>query len=56
MIAVKDYAIHNFKFSSLASHIVEGNKNSISLAERVGYKIKKEEIIDNKKFIIYFHI
>ena len=55
-IAVKDYAIHNFKFSSLASHIVEGNKNSISLAERVGYKIKKEEIIDNKKFIIYFHI
>ena len=55
-IAVKDYCIHNFKFSSLASHIVEGNKNSISLAERVGYKIKKEEIIDNKKFIIYFHI
>ena len=55
-IAVKDYAIHNFNFSSLASHIVEGNKNSISLAERVGYKIKKEEVIDKKKFIIYFHI
>ena len=55
-IAVKDYAINNFKLSSLASHIVEGNFNSISLAERVGYEQKKEEIIDNKKFIIYFHI
>jgi len=55
-IAAKKYAINNFKFSSLASHIVEGNKNSISLAERVGYKIKKEEVIDKKNFIIYFHI
>ena len=54
-IAVKDYAINNFKLSSLASHIVEGNKNSISLAEREGYKIKKEEIIKNKKLIIYYY-
>lgn len=55
-IAVKEYAINNFKFSSLASHIIEGNKNSISLAERVGFKIKKEEVINNKNFIIYFYI
>ena len=55
-IAVKGYVLNNFKFSSLASHIVEGNHNSISLAERVGFKIKKEEVIDNKKFIIYYHI
>ena len=54
--AVRDYAIKNFNFSSLASHIVEGNKKSILLAEKIGSKIKKEEIIDNKKFIIYFHI
>ena len=55
-IAVKDYAINNFKLTSLASHIVEGNKNSILLAEKVGFKLKTEEVIDNKKFIIYFHI
>ena len=55
-MAVKDYAINNFKLTSLASHIVEGNKNSISLAERVGFKLKTEEVIDNIKFIIYFHI
>ena len=54
--AVRDYAIKNFNFSGLASHIVEGNKKSILLAEKIGSKIKKEEIIDNKKFIIYFHI
>ena len=55
-IAVKDYAINNFKLTSLASHIVEGNKKSLLLAEKIGAKVKKEEIIDNKKFIIYFHI
>ena len=52
----KDYAINNFKLTSLASHIVEGNKKSLLLAEKIGAKVKKEEIIDNKKFIIYFHI
>ena len=54
--SVRDFAIEKYNFSSLASHIMGGNDKSLLLAEKIGPKSKKEEVIMNKKFIIYNHI
>lgn len=54
--AVKEYVTINFNITSLASHIVLANKRSLILAEKIGYKSKKEEVIDGKIFITYHHL
>lgn len=52
---IKKYAIDQIRITSLASHILEDNFKSISLAEKLEYNYKKKKIIMNKKFIIFHY-
>ena len=52
---ILNYILNNINILQLASHILENNKKSISLANKLGVKKIEKQIIDNKKFVVYFH-
>ena len=54
--SIKNYTIKNLNLPSLASHILSGNNKSILLAEKLGFKYKKEVLVKKKKYFIYYHI